>query len=133
MAHLDLAQRAIATLAPLFCVLGTVVAILTYVFQPPIGGDTPSSTLGHVAERLSNALEPAAFGLFVGIIALTFHRYLRGSLGTFDREMDEASSALAADLARYGHLIQSTESNDRLMLGAQSAAVGLALWHSDSS
>ena len=56
MAHLDLAQRirslaAIATLAPLFGVLGTAIAILTYVFQPPIGGDTPSSTLGHVAER----------------------------------------------------------------------------------
>ena len=46
-------------------------------------------------ERISNAITPAAVGLIVGLIALSFYRYLRGKLERLDVEMTNATLELA--------------------------------------
>jgi hypothetical protein len=67
-----------------------------------VGFNGPASYgLGLVADGLSRSIWPTALGLFVGLVSLSFHKYLNGALDTFDCEMKCTSLDLANQLARY--------------------------------
>ncbi|MFN7995846.1 MAG: MotA/TolQ/ExbB proton channel family protein [Bryobacteraceae bacterium] len=84
-------------LAPLIGMLGTVWAISFDTFRG-LGAER-SIGLAMVAEGLSRSLVPTALGLLIGIQSLWCHRYLRGRLEEFDREMAGASLDLINRLA----------------------------------
>lgn len=102
-AHQDLKEgldslATITTLAPWVGLLCTVIQIANSF----VACDGERSTcMGAVAERLSQSLWPAASGLFVGLLALSFHRYLAGSLQALDMEMKAAIPELVKQLGTY--------------------------------
>jgi biopolymer transport protein ExbB/TolQ len=112
LAHEDL-KHGLNTLATNTCIatfagiLGTVWAI---AFDTFLGFDGPRSTgLALVAEGISRACVPAAFGIVVGLQSLWAYRYLRNRLTDFDREMANASLSLVNQLALHLDRLRSAE------------------------
>ena len=87
----------IASVAPWFGVIGTILGIHSS-FRGVNG--SRQSILAAVAELLSEALVPTAFGLMVALAAMWCYRYLRARVETFDFEMESASIQLINDLSR---------------------------------
>ncbi len=121
IAHEDL-KRGLNTLAMITCaaplagILGTVFGLL---FDTFLGFDGEKSTgMGLVADRISTACVPSAFGIFIGVQAFWAYRYLRGRLVDFDGEMATAPlgliNSLAAQLDRLGSRPPAQELGDSL-------------------
>jgi len=53
-----------------------------------------------MAEGLSHALVPAAFGLILALMAMCLHKYLIAQVEALDFEMETASLQLSHDLMR---------------------------------
>jgi biopolymer transport protein ExbB/TolQ len=63
-----------------------------------------------MASYLSESLAPTALGLFVGVLAFCFYRYLLARLENFDIEMKNGSLQLMDVLARLQKILPSTHS-----------------------
>jgi biopolymer transport protein ExbB/TolQ len=88
----------IAYIAPWLGLFATVLTIPNSF----VGFDGPKSlALALVTGWLSRSIWPAAFGLLVGLISLSFHKYLNGALDTFECEMKCTSLDLVNQLVRY--------------------------------
>ena len=104
IAHEDLTRglNTLATItcaAPLVGILGTVCGLLLDTF---LGFDGDKSTgLASVAERISRACMPSAFGILIGLQALWAYRYWRGRLADFDGEMATTSMGLINSLVPH--------------------------------
>ena len=95
----------IAATAPLVGLFGTVLGVFD-VFR---GGSTEKSTLMRLyARSLSESLAPTVLGLFVGVLACCFYRYLLARLENVDIEMRNGSLQLMDELIRLRKILPST-------------------------
>ena len=113
----------IASIAPFVGVFGTLLGICNSFRSM---GSDKATALGMLAEYLSEAIVPTAFGLLVGLISLWSYKFFTGRLQTFDREMEAGSLALVNQLAIYGGRLKPglaiTPVSDRPMFGEKSLA-----------
>jgi hypothetical protein len=101
----------IASIAPWVGMFGTIVG-MTNSFP---GYDGPRVSIRPIIfELLSESLWPTAFGLFVGLMALWFYKYLAARLGTFDLEMDNATLELLNTLSRFRGTVIHRPSDSRM-------------------
>jgi biopolymer transport protein ExbB/TolQ len=89
----------IASTAPWIGLFGTIIGIYN-----SFGGSAASreSLMAAIAEGLSRAFVPCAFGLVVAVVAMWCYRYLLAKVEVFDSEMEGASLQLINDLGRLG-------------------------------
>jgi biopolymer transport protein ExbB/TolQ len=87
----------IGSTAPWIGVLGTVRGIHDTFLG--VNG-SKESIMAAIFERLSQALVPAALGLFVALAALLCYKYLLAEVEAFDSEMESASLQLVNHLGR---------------------------------
>jgi len=88
----------IAYIAPWLGLFATVLTIPNSF----VGFDGPRTLgLALCADGLSRSIWPTALGLLVGLLSLSFYKYLNTTLQTFDREMKCASLDLVNQLARH--------------------------------
>ena len=109
----------IAMLAPWVGILGSIWGIMNSF--PAISG-SKSFYLAIVARSLSKSMWPTAFGLLVGITALSCYRHLTERLRHFDHEMEDASLGLIASLARQRGLFTLGVAVDSPMFGEKTRA-----------
>jgi biopolymer transport protein ExbB len=87
----------IATAAPLFGLLGTVVGMIEIFGAQAPGTGSPAA----LAHGVSVALYNTAFGLIVAIPSLMFYRYFRGRVDEFQLAMEVAAERLMPHLMRF--------------------------------
>jgi hypothetical protein len=112
----------IASIAPFVGVFGTLLGICNS-FRGM--GSDKATALGMLAEYLSEAIVPTAFGLLVGLMALWSYRFFTGRLQSFDRDMENGSIALVNQLTIYGDRLKPASAmpvSDGPMFGEQSLA-----------
>ena len=88
----------IASAAPLFGLMGTVIGMIEiFGSQAPTGGNNPAL----LAHGISVALYNTAFGLMIAIPALMFYRYFRGLVDAFTIDMEQAANRMVPHLMRF--------------------------------
>ncbi|MGA2881448.1 MAG: MotA/TolQ/ExbB proton channel family protein [Bryobacteraceae bacterium] len=113
----------IACLAPWIGLFGTILGIVNS-FQG-ISGERWAA-MAAICEGLSQSMWPTAFGLLVGIVALSCYRYLEDRLQTLDHEMEGASLELINQLSHLSGRFTVTPAINRIsdgpMFGERSLA-----------
>lgn len=91
----------IASAAPLFGLLGTVIGMIEiFGASGASGSGSSGASPQDLAHGISVALYNTAFGLMVAIPALVAHRHFRGRVDAFILQMEQAADRIVPHLLR---------------------------------